>query len=48
MKSGDWDGGSCQLLTEVIVHESNDEAVTVRAKGIGTPVMCRESFFSGG
>ena len=28
---------------EVIVHESNDVAVTVRAKGIGTPVMCRES-----
>lgn len=27
----------------VIVHESNDVAVTVRAKGIGTPVMCRES-----
>ncbi|CAK8990089.1 unnamed protein product [Durusdinium trenchii] len=26
----------------VIVHESNDVAVTVRAKGIGTPVMCRE------
>lgn len=30
-------------IVHVIVHESNDEAVTVRAKGIGTPVMCRES-----
>ena len=26
------------------MHESNDVAVTVRAKGIGTPVMCRESY----
>ena len=48
MKSGNWEGCSCQPLPEVIVHESNDEAVTVRAKGIGTPVMCRESFFSSG
>ena len=25
------------------MHESNDVAVTVRAKGIGTPVTCKES-----
>lgn len=32
-----------QDLVHVIVQESNDVAVTVRAKGTGTPVMCRES-----
>ncbi|CAE7461731.1 HYDIN [Symbiodinium sp. CCMP2592] len=30
-------------IAHVIVHESNDVAVTVRAKGIGTPVTCKES-----
>ncbi|CAJ1447961.1 unnamed protein product [Effrenium voratum] len=30
-------------IVHVIVHESNDVAATVRAKGVGTPVMCRES-----
>ncbi|CAE8612898.1 unnamed protein product [Polarella glacialis] len=30
-------------IVHVIVHESNDVAVTVKAKGIGTPVTCQES-----